>query len=188
MLRAAAIPTARPGGRGGSRSHAHAFSHSVSVAAGPGPAGVGLGLEVADVLHGLSRRNFLLYPEAPPRALGRPEQWSLQAGLSPVRPAAGGPQLLPLVPAVADELAPLPVTDRNPADPERPDIHGARWPLVVERERLTGRVHAKRERPSARQNAIRPHIAAGRQRPAPQQHGGPCRSCSVASIVSSCCS
>jgi hypothetical protein len=46
-----------------------------------------------------------------------------------------------------------------------------RRPLVVERERLTRRVHAKRERPSAHENAIRPHIAAGRQRPAPQQHG-----------------
>jgi hypothetical protein len=46
-----------------------------------------------------------------------------------------------------------------------------RWLFVVEGERLTCRVDAKRERPSAHENSIRLDVAAGRQRPAPQQHG-----------------
>src|SRR5258706_10936383 len=164
-VRAAAIPTARPGGRarpGPTRTPSPPRSRG---AAGPRPPGRRPGPRS-------SRRAAGAQPPAlPPRPRSaasspRPSRTAVAPGLSPVRPAADRPQVLPLVPAVADELAPLPVTDRDPADPEGSDVHGVRWPFVVERERLTGRVDAKRERPSAHENSIRLDDAAGPQRPA----------------------
>src|SRR6185437_2780448 len=131
-----------------------------------GPRGVGLGFEVAHVLDGLVRRNFLRVTEAAPTAVRRPEQRPGQIVFDPMGPAPGRPPVGAVVAAVDDERFPLGIGDRYPPDTERRKLdHGGRT-LVVEGPGLIAGVDTQDEFAGRDQYRVMRYRARLRQRAA----------------------
>ena len=166
-----------------------AFSHSTSVGRrAPAHAAYASASKYVTCCTGSSAGMSSTWPNRVRVPSAIPELRRGQPRLLTVRPAAVRPPPRLPVATVVDELPPLAVGHRHPADPEGRHVDDVCGALVVERVRFADRVDAEDERTAGHQ-----HRRARHSRPAGRQQrsrcpsiGGPDRRFSACSIVSSC--